>query len=134
MQYMYMYDWYRYDISEEDAYDMYAVCKELKANAGDLHTFYNNRNGQIYNYGSANQASENITQFLDETGQNVTYEDHDFLYSVSQMSKNMSERLSGAAKFGIVAGTGIIVGAAIALFLRYRKAAEGEKEFTLMDD
>merc|ERR1711957_814138 len=111
MQYQYQYDWYRYEVSEDDSLDMYTVCNVIKTNGGAMHTFYNNNNGNLYDFGSANSASDTISEFLEGSDSEVN-----FVESSSMSARVQS--LSGGAKFGIVAGTGIMVGAAVALYLR----------------
>lgn len=120
MQYMYTYSWYRYEIDLDYSLDMYTVCEAIKNQQGSLHTFYNSNNGNLYYYGNSQQASDSITEFMEDTGEEITF-----------VEKQYS--LSGGAKFGIVAATGIVVGAAVAMYLRSRSSAEDSKEFALME-
>jgi hypothetical protein len=114
-QYMYQYDWYRYDISEDDSLDMMEVCKLTKQLGGDLHTYYNTNNGNIYSYSGS--TSETIEQYLED---------------VDDMSF-MQSGLSGGAKFGIVAVVGIVLGAVVALFLRFKSTTVDDKNVGLID-
>merc|ERR1740130_93722 len=70
--YQYKYDWYRFEIDEESSLEMYTVCTTMKRSGGDLHTFYNSDNGNLYNYGSSS-ASDSISEFLEETDTEVSY-------------------------------------------------------------
>ena len=124
--YQYKYDWYRFEIDEESSLDMYTVCTTMKRSGGDLHTFYNSDNGALYNYGSSS-ASDSISEFLEDTDTEVSYGTTAALYARAQ-------KLSGVEKFGIVAGTGVLVGAAAALYLKFRSSAEDSKNIGLMDD
>jgi len=120
MQYMYTYSWYRFEITYDESLDMYSVCEYIKKNQGNLHTFYSNSQGNIYTYENSQQASETISDFLEETDNEITYVEQGY-------------SLSAGAKFGIVAATGIVVGAAVALYLRSRSSVEDSKEFALME-
>lgn len=122
-QYQYNYDWYRYEITAENSIDMIEVCKVAKKSGGALHTFYNTNNGNMYSYANSNSASDTITEFMEDTENVVQF---------SWMAT--ANNLSGGAKFGIVAGTGILVGAVVALFLRFRASAEDDKNVGLMED
>jgi len=124
--YQYTYSWYRFEIDEESSLDMYSVCTLMKSSGGDLHTFYNSANGNLYNYGSGS-ASDSISEFLEDTDTEVSYGTTAALYARAQ-------KLSGVEKFGIVAGTGVLVGAAAALYLKFRSSAEDSKNIGLMDD
>lgn len=127
MQYEYMYNWYRYEVTLDNSYDMYSVCSYMKKNSGDLHTFYNSDNGNMYDYSSSNSASETITEFMEGSDNEVDFVESSSLYY-------RAANLNAAEKFGIVAGTGVIVGAAVALYLRFRTSAEDSKEEALIDD
>merc|ERR1712183_202896 len=86
-------------------------------------------NGKMYEYSNANSASAEITEFLEETGNEVSY-----VESASQWVSR-AQTMSAAQKFGVVAGTGVLVGAAVALFIRFRTSAEDDsKEESLIDD
>jgi len=125
MQYQYMYSWYRYEILEDDSMDMYAVCKLIKDYQGELHTFYNQNNGNMYDYSNANSASETITEFMESSGNDLNFVE----------SASLLRTMNAAEKFGIVAGTGIMVGAAVALYIRFRTSVEDDsKEEALIDD
>ena len=126
MQYQYKYDWYRFEISEEMSMDMYSVCTVMKSSDGDLHTFYNSQNGALYNYGSS--ASDTISEFLEDTDSEVHYG------ATAAALYARAQKLSGVEKFGIVAGTGVMVGAVVALYLKFRSSAEDSKNIGLMDD
>lgn len=116
-QYMYQYDWYRYEISEDDSLDMMEVCKLTKQLGGELHTYYNTNNGNLYSY-SGSGASETIEDFLENTESSLEY---------GQSS------LSAGAKFGIVALVGGLLGAVVALFLRFKASTEDDKNVGLID-
>jgi hypothetical protein len=122
--YQYRYNWYRFEIDEESSLDMYSVCSLMKSS--DLHTFYNSDNGNLYNYGSGS-ASDSISEFLEDTDTEVSYGTTAAMYARAQ-------KLSGVEKFGVVAGTGVLVGAAVALYLKFRSSAEDSKNIALMDD
>merc|ERR1712238_512796 len=124
-QYQYMYDWYRFEINEEDALEMTTVCSLIKSNSGAMHTFYNAENGNMYDYSTG--ASEQITEFLEGSDSDVTF------VTTSSMSA-MVESLSGGAKFLIVAGTGVAVGAAVALYMRFKSSGIDSKTIALYDD
>lgn len=115
-QYMYQYDWYRYEISEDDSLDMTEVCKLSKQMGGELHTYYNTNNGNMYTYSGG--ASDTIEDFLEESGSDLTFS---------------RSGLSGGAKFGIVALVGIVLGAVVALFLRFKSTAVDDKNVGLID-
>lgn len=108
--YQYLYSWYQYEISEDDAVDMQQVCLTVKSQNGQLHTFYNGNMGHMYTYGSSSSSSssvpDSVSEFLE--GTNTT--------SVSYYKKT-AESLSGAAKFGIIAGVGIVVGVLVSLVM-----------------
>ena len=127
MQYEYMYNWYRYEVTLDNSYDMYSVCSYMKKNSGDLHTFYNSDNGNMYDYSSSNSASESITEFMEGSDNELDFGESSSLYY-------RAANMNAAEKFGIVAGTGVIVGAAVALYLRFRTLAEDSKEEALIDD
>jgi len=130
MQYQYQYSWYRYEITLENSYDMYSVCQYMKKNEDGLHTFYNSNNGNMYDYAStAYTASDTISEFMEGSDNEVEY-----VESSALSFYNRAQNLNAAQKFGIVAGTGIIVGAAIALFLRFRTSSADSKEEALIDD
>lgn len=126
-QYMYTYDWYRYEITQDNSLDMQAVCKKAKKSSTSLHTFYNTNNGNLYSYSNSNSASDTITEFMEDTDSEV-----DFVSSYAWIAQ--ASKLSGGAKFGIVAGTGVLVGAVVALFLRFRSSADDDKNISLMED
>lgn len=111
------YSWYQYDISEDYAVDMGAVCSLAKKSGGQLHTFYNTNNGNVYSY--TNSASDNISEFLEDTDSNLSF--------------MLGKKMSGFAKFMIVAFTGLLVGAGVALFHRYKTSAEDDKNVGLID-
>lgn len=120
------YNWYQYDISEDNAVDMGAVCSLAKKSEGELHTFYNTSNGNMYSYTNADSASDNISDFLNGTGSKLSFISHKF-WSYTKKS------MSGFAKFTIVACTGLLVGAGVALFHRYKTSAEDDKNVGLID-
>mmetsp|Transcript_20897 Transcript_20897/g.24118 ORF Transcript_20897/g.24118 Transcript_20897/m.24118 type:complete len:681 (+) Transcript_20897:164-2206(+) len=124
-QYQYMYDWYRFEINEEDALEMTTVCSLIKSNSGAMHTFYNSENGNMYDYSSG--ASDQITEFLEGSDSDVTF------VTTSSMSA-IVESLSGGAKFLIVAGTGVAVGAMVALWMRFRSSGVDSKTHRLYED
>jgi len=124
-QYQYMYDWYRFEINEDDALEMTTVCSLIKSNSGAMHTFYNNDNGNLYDYSGG--ASDAITEFLEGSDSDVTFVKSTSLSAIVQT-------LSGGAKFLIVAGTGVMVGAAVALYLRFKSSAVDSKTIALYDD
>jgi len=116
-QYMYQYDWYRYEISEDDALDMSEVCKKAKQNGGELHTYYNTNNGNMYSY-SGSGTSDTIEEFLE----------------VSEGNSFMrASKLSAGAKFGIVALFGLVIGAIVALVLRFKASTVDDKNVGLID-
>jgi len=125
-QYMYTYSWYRYDIDEELAYDNYEVCLAVMKNGGNLKTFYNSQNGNIYSYNNANAASSSISEFMEDT-------DNDFNFASASWISS-AQKLSGGAKFGIIVGTGLAFGAAAPLFLLYRSTTIDAKNVGLMVD
>lgn len=104
-QYQYTYDWYSYEITDENSEDMTEVCQTVQS-SGDLHTFYNNNNGNLYSYGSTDEFSD----FVED-----------------------NNKLSGGAIFGIISLLGITIGAVTALFLRFRAAGKDEKNVGLID-
>lgn len=118
-QYMYQYDWYRYEIGEDDALDMMEVCKVAKQNSGELHTFYNSNNGNLYSYSNPNSASDSITEFIEATENEISF--------AQKMGR------SGAAKFGIVAMVGLVLGSTVALYLRFRSSVDDDKNVGLID-
>jgi hypothetical protein len=115
-QYMYQYDWYGYEISEDDSLDMAAVCKVVK-NSG-FHTFYNTSNGNLYSYSNPNSASDNIEDFMESTNSSIFFG---------------TGKLSGGAVFGIVAFVGIALGASVALYLRIQATGVDDKNVGLID-
>merc|ERR1712176_1256464 len=117
-QYMYQYDWYRYEISEDDALDMMEVCKLTKQMGGELHTYYNTNNGNMYSY-SGSGMTDTIEEFLE-----VSEGNSGFL---------RSSKLSAGAKFGIVAAIGLVIGAVVALFLRFKASTVDDKNVGLID-
>jgi len=124
-QYQYMYDWYRFEINEDDALEMTTVCSLIKSNSGAMHTFYNSDNGNLYDYSAG--ASDSITEFLEGSDSDVTF------VTTNSMSA-IVESLSGGAKFLIVAGTGVAVGAAVALYMRFKSSGIDSKTIALYDD
>lgn len=128
-EYQMQYQWYRFEIDLEDTYDMYYVCKKMKSSDG-LHTFYNSSIGHMYDYHStANSASDTIEEFLEGSDSDV-----DYLESSTLSFYNRAQSLSAVEKFGIVAGTGVLVGATVALFMRFRSMKEEDsKEESLID-
>ncbi|KAL3921222.1 MAG: hypothetical protein SGILL_002861 [Bacillariaceae sp.] len=117
-QYKYMYSWYQFEINEENALDMGEVCLVVKQSNGQLHTFYNGDNGHQYNYGSSSGSSSGqIEEFLDgsETSSVTGYQ-------------KQGRDLSGAAKFGIIAAVGVVVGAIVAVAIKVRSGATDKKE------
>merc|ERR1719437_21104 len=116
-QYQYQYDWYRYEIYEEDALDMSEVCKLAKKMGGELHTYYNTNNGNMYSY-SGSGTSDTIEEFLE----------------VSEANGFMrTSELSAGAKFGIVALVGLVIGAIVALVLRFKASTVDDKNVGLID-
>merc|ERR1712176_153915 len=115
-QYMYQYDWYRYDISEDDALDMMEVCKLTKQMGGELHTYYNTNNGNMYSY-SGSGTTDTIEEMLD----------------VASGRSGLQSKLSGGAKFGIVAVIGLVIGAVVALYLRFKASTVDDKNVGLID-
>jgi hypothetical protein len=114
--YKYLYDWYQFEISEENALDMSQVCLSVKKANGQLHTYYNGNNGHLYNYGSNKGASQQIEDFLDGSSTS----------SVSGYKK--AKGMSGGAKFGIIAAVGVVVGAVVAVVIKVRSGASDKKE------
>lgn len=121
-QYQYQYDWYRYEISEDDSLEMSEVCKVAKRSGGTLHTFFNTNNPTLYSYGSGSNTAT-IDEFLEGTQEG----------QISYMQQ-LSNNVSGAAKFGIVAAVGIAMGAIVALFLRFKTMSEeSSKQVDLLE-
>jgi len=114
-QYMYQYDWYRYEISEDDSLDMMEVCKLAKQSGGNLHTYFNTNNGNMYSY-TGSGTTDAIEEYLDAAD-----------------ASSMRSGLSGGAKFSIVALVGITLGAAVALFLRFKSSTIDDKNVGLID-
>lgn len=110
-EYQYTYDWYRFEIDEEDALDMSAVCKTVKSEDGEIHTFYNANNGNMYTYEGS--TSEAVDEFLDAT--------------------EAKTGLSGGAKFGIVALVGLVLGAVVALYMKFQASSKDDKNVGLID-
>lgn len=106
------YDWYRYEVSEDNSIDMSVVCQVVKANG--MHTFYNTANGNLYEYAGV---SEEVEEFVEATGADV--------YSLGG--------LSGGAKFAIVAAVGIVIGAIVALYFKFQATTEDDKNVGLID-
>lgn len=123
-QYQYQYDWYRFEITQDNSYDMTEVCSIVKKSEGSLHTFYNTNNGNLYSY-TGNSASDTISEFMEDTDNEVDYANYSWL---------KGKKLSGGAKFGIVALTGIAVGAVVALYLRFKESSVDDKNVGLMDE
>jgi len=115
-QYQYQYDWYRYEISEDDSLDMMEVCKLAKQMSGELHTYYNTNNGNMYSY-SGSGTTDTIEEMLD----------------VASGRSGLRSSLSGGAKFGIVAVIGLVIGAVVALFLRFKATTVDDKNVGLID-
>lgn len=86
------YDWYRFEISEDDAEDMATVCGVARKDS--MHTFYNTNNGNLYSYTSGSS-------------------DSDFLES-SQIKKGAS----AGAVFGWIIVIGLAAGAGVALYMK----------------
>ena len=105
--YQYNYDWYRYEISEDDALDMTEVCKLVKKNEGELHTFYNGNNGNYYTYSGDASMFED---FLDD-----------------------EKKTSAGAVFGTIAILGLLIGAVAALYMRFYKSGVDDKNIVLID-
>mmetsp|Transcript_51175 Transcript_51175/g.123548 ORF Transcript_51175/g.123548 Transcript_51175/m.123548 type:complete len:537 (+) Transcript_51175:229-1839(+) len=105
----YQYNFYDYDISEDYALTMSSVCLSVKKADGELKTFYNNDNGQMYNYGSSNNNAAD--EFLDESGN----------------SKSKKSGMSGGAKFFIVMLVGLVVGGVVALVMKMKKEHDEKK-------
>jgi hypothetical protein len=103
------YEWYNAEIGENDSIDMSMVCSVVKQNG--QHTFYNMDNGSVYSYTGV---SASISELLDAT-------EYD------------SRGLSGAAKFSIVALVGIVLGAAVAVYLKFQAAGQNDKSVGLID-
>jgi hypothetical protein len=127
--YQYMYSWYQFEITEDNAIDMQQVCTTVKSQNGQLHTFYNGNNGHLYSYGSSSSSSSSssgvpssVSEFLE--GTNNT--------SVSYYYKKTADSLSGTAKFGIIAGVGVAVGIVVALAAIGLKAVSSDKAEPLM--
>jgi len=106
------YNWYRYEISEDNSIDMGVVCSVVKENG--MHTFYNTANGNLYEYAGY---SEEVEEFVEATGADVSY----------------LSGLSGGAKFAIVAAVGIVIGAIVALYIKFTSATEDDKNVGLID-
>jgi len=104
------YDWYNAEIGENDSIDMSMVCTVVKANG--KHTFYNMDNGNMYTYTGV---SASVSELLDATEYDST------------------SGLSGAAKFSIVALVGIVLGAAVAVYLKFQAAGQNDKSVGLID-
>jgi hypothetical protein len=107
------YDWYQYEISEDNAYSMGIVCATVKANG--MHTLYNTANGNLYEYSSG--VSEEVEEFLEDTGN---------FYS-------LGGGLSGGAKFAIISLVGIVIGAAVALYVKFQASTADDKNVGLID-
>lgn len=103
------YEWYNPEIGEYDSIDMSMACSVVK-NHGK-HSFYNTNNGNMYSY---NGVSASVKELLDAT-------EYD------------SSGLSGAAKFSIVALVGIVLGAAVAVYLKFQAAGQNDKSVGLID-
>jgi len=100
------YDWYRFEISAEDAEDMGTVCGVARKNS--MHTFYNTNNGNLYSYGSSSS-------------------DADFLDS------SFKKGPSAGAVFGYIVLFGLIAGAGVAVFLKVQADAKDDKNVGLID-
>ena len=71
----------------------------------------------MYSYGSGS-SSGSVEDFLDGT-QNG---------SVSGYKKQVSDALSGGAKFGIIAAVGVVVGAIAAVIIKVRSSSSDKNE------
>eukprot|EP00531_Pseudo-nitzschia_arenysensis_P001306 CAMPEP_0116129060 /NCGR_PEP_ID=MMETSP0329-20121206/7729_1 /TAXON_ID=697910 /ORGANISM="Pseudo-nitzschia arenysensis, Strain B593" /LENGTH=553 /DNA_ID=CAMNT_0003623315 /DNA_START=53 /DNA_END=1714 /DNA_ORIENTATION=+ len=101
------YDWYRFEISEDDAEDLTTVCGVARRDS--MHTFYNTNNGNLYSYGSSSS-------------------DADFLESSSIKSGP-----SAGAVFGWIIFVGLAAGAGVALFMKFQADSAEDKNVALID-
>jgi hypothetical protein len=115
-QYLYQYEWYGYEITEENSVDMTEVCKVVKSSGYEYHTFYNTNNGNLYSY--TNAVSDTVDEFLEATDSSLRFG---------------TGKLSGLAKFGIVAIVGIALGASAALYMRIQATGKDDKNVGLID-
>jgi len=100
------YDWYRFEISEDDAEDMGTVCGVARRDS--MHSFYNSNNGHLYSYGSTTAAAD--------------------LYDTSIKSGP-----SAGAVFGWIVFVGLAAGAGVAVFMKYKADAAEDKNVALID-
>lgn len=100
------YDWYSYEISEDDALNLAVVCSTAKKLDGQLNTYYNTANGSIYSYSGSSSAADD---FMD----------------VIENESIFKKGLSAGATFGIVALAGLLIGAGAALYMKF-KASSGD--------
>lgn len=107
----YTYDWYTYDISEDDALDMSAVCEKIKEMEGQVSTYYSSNSANLYTY------SRSSSSAAEDFGSEIVYK----------------KKMSGAAKFGIVALVGLLIGAGAALYLKFVKTGGDDKNVGLID-
>lgn len=112
----YTYDFYDYEITQDNSLSMTSVCLAVKNANGEFHTFYNSDNGQMYSYGSSSAG--------------------DLAEANGKSSK--SSGLSGGAKFGIVMLVGVVLGGVVALYIKIKNKSDdkaaplvGESEGTL---
>ncbi|KAG7370065.1 hypothetical protein IV203_027811 [Nitzschia inconspicua] len=116
-QYKNIYSWYQYEINEANSIDMQEVCMVVKKANGNLHTFYNGNTGHLYKYGSSgSNIPDSVNEFVEGTGTS----------SVSYKKGNAD--LSGAAKFGIIAAVGVVVGAIVAAVIKVRSGSSDKTE------
>ena len=113
-EYVSQYDWYGYEITEDNSIDMSEVCSAVKKSG--YHTFYNTNNGNLYSY--TNGVSDTVEEFLDSTDSSLRFG---------------TGKLSGGAKFGIVALVGIALGASAALYMRIQATGKDDKNVGLID-
>ncbi len=100
------YEWYRFEISEDDAEDMATVCGVVRRD--DMHTFYNTNNGNLYSYGKSSA-------------------DSDFLESTIKSGP------SAGAVFGYIVLIGLAAGAGVAVYMKVQADSADDKNVGLID-